>query len=73
MRGALPGPTLRAVAKILVPDFDLKRRLGSGESRDRDAVGRRAHVIEAHLLEEVDRRRVAAVFAAHADLQVRPS
>src|SRR5207244_2657569 len=46
----------------------LRRR----QPRDRDAVRRRAHVVEPHLVKEVDRRRVAAVLAADADLEIAP-
>ena len=48
----------------------LKRRLGRGQPGDRHAEGRAAHVVEADLVAELDRRRVAAVFAADAALQV---
>src|SRR5215210_464664 len=47
------------------------RRLGRGHARDRHAVWRAAHVVEARDLEERDRLRVAAVLAAGAELQVR--
>src|SRR6188508_2209851 len=48
-----------------------QRRLCGGEPGHRHAIGRAAHVIEADVLEEVDRRRVAAVFAADAELDAR--
>src|SRR4051812_21299325 len=48
----------------------LDRRLRRGHARDRHAVRRAAHVVEARHVEERDRIRVAAVFAADAELQV---
>src|SRR5690606_19467759 len=44
--------------------------LGGGEAGDRHARGRAAHVVEADLVEELDRGGVAAVLAANAELQV---
>ena len=55
-----------------VPDLHRQRRLRRREPRDRHAVRRAAHVVEADLVEEVDRRRVAAVLAADAELEVGP-
>ena len=49
-----------------------QRRLRSRQPRDRHAVRRATHVVEADLLEELNRRGIAAVFAADAELDVRP-
>src|ERR1019366_659115 len=57
----------RAVRAALAAGAE--RRLGGGETGDRDAEGAAAHVIEPDLLEEGDARRVAAVLAADAELQ----
>src|SRR3546814_17311576 len=48
--------------------FRLQRRLRRREERDGHAVGRGADVIEADFLAEMDARRVAAMFAADAEL-----
>src|SRR5262249_48522865 len=53
-----------------VADLDRERRLRRGEARDRHAIGRRADVVEADVVEEVHRGGVAAVLAADAELQV---
>ena len=45
--------------------------MGGGEAGDRYAVGGAEHVVHAHPVAELDRRRVAAVLAADAHLQVR--
>src|SRR5262245_7738678 len=54
----------------LIADFLIQRRAGGGQARDGDAVRRGAHVVQAGLVEELDRGRVAAVLAADAHLQV---
>src|SRR5437899_8818282 len=54
-----------------VPDGAFQLRLRRGQPRDGHAVGRAGHVVEAGAVEEADRRGVAAVLAAHADLQRR--
>src|SRR6185369_11726448 len=46
--------------------------LRGGEAGDRHAVGRAADVVQADALAELDRRRVAAVFAADAQLYIGP-
>ena len=48
-----------------------QRRLRGGQARHRHAVGRARHVVEPEPVAERDRRRVAAVLAADADLEVR--
>ena len=48
-----------------------ERRLRRRQPRHRHAEGRAAHVVEPDLVEELDRRRVAAVLAADAELEVR--
>ena len=48
-----------------------QRRLRGGEAGDRHAVGRAGDVVEAELVAELDRVRIAAVFAADAELDVR--
>src|SRR3954452_4831436 len=45
-------------------------RLGGGPAGDRHAEGRAADVVEAGLVEQGDRLRVAAVLAAHAELEL---
>ncbi len=52
--------------------FHRERRLRRREPRDRHPVRRAAHVVEPHLLEEVNRRRVSAVLTADAQLDVGP-
>src|SRR5687767_5931708 len=65
--------TLVAIAPmlaVLLPrsgDRGLRRR----EARDRHAIRRRRHVGQAGVVAERDRRRVAAVLAADADLETR--
>src|SRR5690242_7438697 len=54
-----------------VADADRERCLRRCEAGDGDAIRRHADVVQADLLEEVDRRRIAAVLAADAELQVR--
>ena len=46
-------------------------RLRRGEAGDRHAERRAAHVVEADLVEQRDRLRVAAVLAADAELEFR--
>src|SRR5436305_15253870 len=48
----------------------LQRRLRRRKPRDRQAVRRAGHIVEADLVTELDRRRVAAVLAADAELQL---
>ena len=48
----------------------LERRLRGGKPRDGDSERRRADVVQPHLVEEMDRRGVAAVLAADAELEV---
>ena len=55
---------------VLLPGAE--RRLGGRQSGDRDAEGGAGDVIQARLVAEDDRGRVAAVLAADADRQVRP-
>src|SRR5262245_46244847 len=47
-----------------------KRRLRGGEPHDRHAERRGDDVVEADLLEEANRVRISAMFAADTDLQV---
>ena len=42
------------------------------QPRHRHPIGRGADVVQADLVEEMDRRRIAAVLAADADLQIGP-
>src|SRR4051794_31286337 len=49
-----------------------ERGLRRGEPRDRHAVGRAGDVIQPDLMAERHRGRIAAVFAADADLEVCP-
>ena len=48
-----------------------QRGLGGGEAGDRHAEGRAAHVVQAELVAELHAVRIAAVFAADAELDVR--
>src|SRR5262249_49603232 len=48
-----------------------QRRLGGGEAGDGDALRRTADVVEADARAELHARRLAAMLAADADLQVR--
>src|SRR4029077_13517828 len=49
-----------------------ERRAACLQAGDRHPERRAGHIIQAHLVEEVDRIRVTAVLAAHAELDVRP-
>mmetsp|Transcript_14325 Transcript_14325/g.35473 ORF Transcript_14325/g.35473 Transcript_14325/m.35473 type:complete len:206 (+) Transcript_14325:521-1138(+) len=51
-------------------DLGLDSCLGSGQARDGHAQGRAGHIVQAHLVEELDGLRVAAVLAADAQLEV---
>src|SRR3989442_11538394 len=68
--------TVRADTSVgpytLISNFDSERGLRGREARDRHAVRRHADVVEPHLLEEMDRRRVAPVLAADAELEILP-
>ena len=44
--------------------------LSSSQARDRHAEGRAAHVVEAHVVAELDGGGIAAVLAADAQLDV---
>src|SRR5579862_5405422 len=55
---------------ILVANLRFERRLRRSQPRRGDAVRRRAHIVHARLVKEVNRRRIPAVLAADADLQV---
>src|SRR5205823_9527714 len=57
---------------FLVANCHGQRRLCGGQARHRNAVRRHAHVIQADLLEEMNRRGIAAVLAADAQLDIRP-
>src|SRR5690242_18917287 len=48
------------------------RRLCGGEARDRHAIGRAGHVVQPDVVTERDGGRIAAMFAADADLQRWP-
>src|SRR5881392_659669 len=48
----------------------VERRLSRGEPRQRNAVRRAAHVVEAEPVAETDRARVSAVLTADAELQI---
>ena len=47
------------------------RRLRRRQPRDRHAMGRTTHVIDADFVEELDAGRIAAVPSAHADRHAR--
>src|SRR5277367_1547553 len=49
-----------------------ERGLCCGEPRDRHAIGRARDVIEADLVAERHRSRIAAMLAADADLEIGP-
>src|SRR5262249_44822547 len=63
-------PSIRATelrrARRALPE----RRLGGGEAGDRHPVRRTRHIVEPDLVAELNRGRVAAVFAADAELEV---
>src|SRR4051812_26392866 len=48
----------------------LDRRMCRGKARDGDSEGGAAHVVQAHVVAELDAAGVAAVFAADAALEV---
>src|SRR3989475_9545967 len=50
----------------------LERRLGRGETGDRHAERRAGHVVHAHTVTELHRRRLAAMLPADADLELGP-
>ena len=52
------------------PTFTLSAACAAASRATGTRYGRAAHVIEADLVEEVDRRRVAAVLAADPELEV---
>jgi hypothetical protein len=54
----------------LFADRSLDRGLGGGEAGDGHAVGRAGHVVQAELVAELHRVRIAAVLAADAELDV---
>src|SRR4051812_6685231 len=58
---------LDVLAALRFLQHGLRRR----ETRERDAVRGAAHVVEADLVTELDRARLAAVLAADAELDVR--
>src|SRR5436190_13549568 len=58
--------------RVSVSNFHRQRGLCRGQPRDRNPVGAGADVIEPDLVEEMDRRRVAAVLAADAELEIGP-
>ena len=49
-----------------------ERCLRGGETRDRDTVGRAAHVVDAQIIEGADGIRVTAMLAADAEGDTRP-
>src|SRR5262249_46659578 len=54
-----------------VSHFHRQRRLRRSQTRDRNSVRRRAHVVQADLVEEMDRRWIASMLAADAELEIR--
>src|SRR4051812_820345 len=76
MPGARPGMTsysLIVSAELRLARHRLAERgLRRGKARDRHAVGRARNVVEPDLMAERHRGGIAAVFAADADLEVRP-
>src|SRR6185437_16001409 len=64
-------PPLSARLDVLGAVRLFERSLRSREARERDAVGRAAHVVEPDAVAELHRRRLAAVLAADAELDVR--
>src|SRR5438105_13168444 len=63
---------MRRDALRLAGDGLADRGLRRGEPRDRHAIGRARHVIEADLVAEGDGSRIPAMFAADADLEIWP-
>src|SRR4051812_178094 len=70
-RGARTWPPLSAGLDVLGPVRLLQRSLRRREAGERDPVRRAADVIEPDPVAELDRRRLAAVLAADAELDVR--
>src|SRR6516164_5666242 len=83
---ALEVRAARALGRLGRPALGVMRTVGHSPSvaaftryrgttrlkpRDRDAERGAGHIVEAGLVEEPDRRGVAAVLAAHAEVQVR--
>ena len=62
---------MRRVRSRLAGGDLAQRRLCRGEARDRHAVRRARHVVEADLMTERHRGGIAAVLTADADLDVR--
>src|SRR4051812_44575402 len=62
-------PTNRAESLLRLV---LQRRLRRGQARHRHAERAARHVVQPDLVAELHAVRVTAVFAAYADLQLRP-
>src|SRR5262245_22811180 len=67
-------PPWRSAAMFIQPtsfcfERHAQRRLGGGQPRDRHAIGRAGDIVEAGLVAEEHRGRIAAMFAADAELQ----
>src|SRR5208283_5144993 len=65
-----PEPTSRLRRRVALLHLFLHRGLSRRQPRDGHTVGRAAHVIQPCLGEELDRGRIAAVFAADSHLQL---
>src|SRR5262249_14164507 len=64
------GPDRLAAGRDRFDPGFLQRRLGRSEARERDAVRRARDVLEAELVAEADRLRLAAVLSADTHLDV---
>src|SRR5687767_7323749 len=73
-RGPLRTGGRRAVRRRTSGAGEFPAECGAARLQPRHghAEGRAGHVVQPHLVEEVDRVRVAAVLAADAELQVGP-
>src|SRR5439155_9913763 len=72
--GTTAGASLLSLDVALAAGTDVRlveRRLRRGQARQRDAERRAADVVQAELVAERDRARLAAVLAADAQLHVR--
>src|SRR5688500_6147813 len=65
----IPNPKSR-IPPELVSHLHRQRGLSGSQPRDRYAIRRHGHVIQPDLLEEVNRRGIAAMLAADAELDV---
>src|SRR5215471_19019528 len=65
-----PMPSAISHQPSSVADLHRERRLGCREPGDRYSIRRSTDLIEADLVEEMNGRRIAAMFTAHAKLEI---